>query len=871
MWAMPPVLGRDDLIDELADGYLDRELPGAVITGPAGIGKSALVDAVVERLAASGSERRVVHLHATAALTTVSFGVFVPVLDPALAAGQWPPDPTQLFQSLRPSGPGRTIVAVDDLPLLDEASFGLLVELVASRHAYLLGSARDDHTLGTAGRDPARLAGVRTIGLDGLDPDTIHAMAEHALGGPVDRTATRRLWERSGGSPLFARELIAEAVAASAVRPGANGLWELVAPVAPGARLVDLVVQRLDRIEADGRRTVRLLAVAEPLTPAQLAAAGVEHTLADLARAGIVRVTDGDVYLTHPVYADAIGTQIGVLERRRLLRDAIGAVRAAPLERASMRIAAWQLAIGEEPELDVLMSGARRARQARDMPTAALLAEAALARTGAPEMRRVLAEALMHGGRPDAAEAVAAVAEPPAPGGDPAAALEWVRLAGMRTYNRLWYRHDPQGARAILDAAAAGAPNGPAAELLGIHAAYVLTFEGRMVEARELLERSRPWSPDLAPQGWLSLAQARASLGLGAEVLEAAAAAADALAATSAPELTGHPALFDVVRARGLMFVGRLDAAAAVLADVLDRADVHANPFPRLAALVTAAEVGYWSGHVDTTRRAAAEACTAAAATDNATMRALATGHLATAAGQAGDTSIAAAVLGDLQAVDLPSVVGRDEVARGIAWSHVALGDPELARRTLADAAGAARARGERWDALWLSVDLARLGAAGDVRDEVTDLTEAMTGELATSLGDFVRALAGRSAAPLASAAERLAAIGAHLLAAEAAVALSAAHQRAGDRRAAATAEGWASELAGRCEGARTPGLIALAAAVPLSTREREVAELVGRGLSTPEIAERLGLSPRTVGNHLQNAYTKLGVSSRADLRALFD
>jgi non-specific serine/threonine protein kinase len=49
-----------------------------------------------------------------------------------------------------------------------------------------------------------------------------------------------------------------------------------------------------------------------------------------------------------------------------------------------------------------------------------------------------------------------------------------------------------------------------------------------------------------------------------------------------------------------------------------------------------------------------------------------------------------------------------------------------------------------------------------------------------------------------------------------------------------------------------------------LSSRELEVLRLVAEGLSDPQVAEKLYLSPRTVGHHLRSIYRKLGVSSRA-------
>lgn len=50
----------------------------------------------------------------------------------------------------------------------------------------------------------------------------------------------------------------------------------------------------------------------------------------------------------------------------------------------------------------------------------------------------------------------------------------------------------------------------------------------------------------------------------------------------------------------------------------------------------------------------------------------------------------------------------------------------------------------------------------------------------------------------------------------------------------------------------------------PLSARELEVLELIDRGLSNPEIADRLTLAPSTVKTHINNIYGKLDVKTRA-------
>ena len=49
-----------------------------------------------------------------------------------------------------------------------------------------------------------------------------------------------------------------------------------------------------------------------------------------------------------------------------------------------------------------------------------------------------------------------------------------------------------------------------------------------------------------------------------------------------------------------------------------------------------------------------------------------------------------------------------------------------------------------------------------------------------------------------------------------------------------------------------------------LTVREAEVVGLLARGLYTKQVAQALGISVKTADRHVQNAYRKIGVSTRA-------
>ncbi|MEU3275912.1 LuxR family transcriptional regulator AbsR2 [Streptomyces antibioticus] len=124
------------------------------------------------------------------------------------------------------------------------------------------------------------------------------------------------------------------------------------------------------------------------------------------------------------------------------------------------------------------------------------------------------------------------------------------------------------------------------------------------------------------------------------------------------------------------------------------------------------------------------------------------------------------------------------------------------------------------------------------------------------------RALARADGAALDRVAAELGERGFLLYAAEAYAQAASAHR---DPTAARTARARAAALARRCQGARTQALSGPALG-ELTARQRQIVTLAASGLTNRQIAERLTLSVRTVGNHLYGAYARLGTADRTAL-----
>jgi DNA-binding CsgD family transcriptional regulator len=243
--------------------------------------------------------------------------------------------------------------------------------------------------------------------------------------------------------------------------------------------------------------------------------------------------------------------------------------------------------------------------------------------------------------------------------------------------------------------------------------------------------------------------------------------------------------------------------------------------------------------------------------------------YLACALAMGGDADAGQAALSDADSlmVAIPALY-RSENLRIRACLLAVAGQVRAAQQTAIQAAAVA-SEATAWSfALWALHDAARWGSA-QAAAKLGQIAPRVDGQLAPVIADHAKALQADDPAALEEVAGRFEDLGLVLYAAEAAATAGIAYQLRGQQAAAIASGRRASGLAALCEGAATPALLGKPRS-PLTTREEQVTALAAAGLSDKEIAERLGLSARTVHAHLRSVYAKLGVSGRHQLRGFF-
>lgn len=860
-----PLARRDAELDAFATA-LDRDGTNVVVLyGPAGVGKSRLADACLE--AAEREGRLTARVTGSAAAALMPLGALAPVLPQDLDAKATARD---LFERTRSQlqslgGDGRLVLMVDDAHLLDTSSAVLLTQLIDAGAVFVVATIREGEALPDAVASWWRSERAIRVDLQDLDRAATGEVLRLALGGEVGADTVRRFHDASGGNPLLLRELVIQARGADRLKDD-SGTWRLVGPIPPSQRLSELFAVRLGQLGDAARQVLEQLALCAPLGPAELTGDGTDHDLEELERAGLIRVILDDhrqqISLAHPLYGEALRSNLPVLRRRSILLAAAERVEELGARRREdpRRIATWRLDAGGSPDPALLLQAATVARYAHDFAEVERLCEVLMRTTPSPDASLLLGEAHYELGHFDAAEAVLAAEMPEGTSADLLS-----RQATLRTKNLQWGLCDwTTGLQVVDDAIAAMGPD--AGVDVVAEKGSVLLFSGRPQEALDLFTTIEHRTD--RTQVLISLVESPsyAAVGQTARAVEAAETGFAVHIAMEDPLALAHPGTHFVNQVFALVEAGRLDEADELAGVGYEVAVADAVPIAQIWFAVMLGKSAGLRGRADESLRWYTEGASTARLHGFRGPLSGALAGIAVAQATLGRPAEAAAAIDEYRTLPAFPFFGHDH-AIGIAWSQWANGDPEGARATLLAEAELAYEDTHNGSAGWLWHDASRLGAR-NLTDRIRAVAETGDSPVVAARCLHVTALEAGDAEGLVAAADAFESLGALLLAAEAASDASSELRRQGDQRAGAALANRSKQLVERCPGVRTPSLAPADVAVPLSKREREVASLAAGGLSSQEIADRLFLSIRTVDNHLQKAYAKLGVNRRDQLAA---
>lgn len=709
-------------------------------------------------------------------------------------------------------------------------------------------------------------AAAHTVRLGPLADRDVATLLREALRGQGSLGADRlrRITSLAGGNPLFALELLRNALA---------GAPDDVAPA-----IAYPIVRRWESLDRQSREILAAAAATgeiEPSFVALVAGCGpdaVEHALDRAQRLHLVELErrSGRWRFGHALTRAAIETEIAPRQRPAIHRR-IGELleaRADAVEPARLAYH-WTFAGDRDRTARYNEAAGDRAVVLHDYNTAQRFFETALGgvdddpATVARLNEKLAAALLIEAATARAAEPIEIALRAFETLGDD---LGVARME-MHRSRRAWFVGDPAETLAAAERALVAAePVGPSPQLFDVRVrlAQIHQIAGRVPETRRELDAADALRDAGTPDATIRFLNARAMFH--ADAWDVDSFLADYREAIALAERIGHVELLVSTQnnlALNAFLTGRPDVALATLEESIATSFEFGMRWHVANALMSLARVRYVFGNVGGARQALLDAL--GSSSEARRLEAAFAGYGIPIALAARDETLlerCADYSFFEEVLDGRSVFELSMVAVAFADLGHARGEPPAA---LASIVG--RALGAlRDDArpLHLCAKVAQFGADDDL--------ERARSLLAAPQRDRSRA-AERALFDAYVAARRRRRVEASQRALEAAAIYHDLHW--------VFREAEALELAGREAEAlrlyRAAGSTRDAARLeasarsadplaPLTPREREVARLVLDGRSNRETGELLGLSERTVGNHLQSIFNRLGIGSRREL-----
>lgn len=877
------LLGRKSTLKGVLDSLRGTRGAGALVVAPAGCGKSTLIGEAVQ-----GGANEFQFFRTTGGVDAGpgAYGALLafiggPGARSAEAPGGMFRAVSDYIERNTPKG-RRPVVVMDDADALDAASIELLVQIASNSNVRVILAARP---LGAAPTGLGDMVSEGVLARFDLAPPTnaeLHAMCRDWLAGNVLTGTCDVLAAASGGSPRVLRALVDEGLRTGGLaRRG--GVWMLVDSLPETCeRLVDLTRDELARLPERSAGALTTLAFLGADSAGADPGAVGEDCLTVLRDAGLVDVApprDGGaprVFLTPAVHAGSLRALAPLSLRRQVFRSLpvpAGDTRqtrddaGARYGDGAVRYTQLAAECGAEVPSGVILAAARQANARHVMPLARDLEMVLASHQGSDEFAVELALAAMREGQFTKAKAVLDELLDFATDG---AVL--VDAAGLSLELHMMTGNQVGGVGELEERCAEALERlsgtvgeerlGGCVRLIG---AYARHLDGKRANGEGELEHLSAEGPrGHRAIALVLLAEELAATGQSRRAAETADAAWALLeGAPLWPRLSVELLMVKCIQV--LVMDGDLAGAGSKLAEFRARW-THAQILLGGSIEYLAALLELKRGRVARAAMLLEAAVAGLGVFDPVGHRASATALGAYVAALRGDARVArerARKFSELFHGNgfVDEHLSRARIAAaGAMWNGTA-----TALEELSELAAALHGRGLFGVELLVHGMMVRLDERHD--GTTARLTAAKaTGTYAAVFREYLGALHARSGDGAATVVELAESQGFGLLAAEAATRAATFHTSAGNHRSARVMERKIREF--ECATPVSTGSARGSnAAVVLTQRERDVAILAGGGAKSRDIADRLGVSVRTVEGHIYRIYEKLDIRSRDELR----
>lgn len=318
----PPIIRAAEL-QEIVIALAGPEPAGIVISGPSGSGMTTLLDAAASVLRGSFS---VIARNVSESFADIPFGIAMALVPDLPARSKvWPGSIVaacrEAVRSASIAGSSALLV-LDNIDFLDDMSLWLLSQLLGEPDIRMIATHRSDRPLRMELMESVVSRQLSVVTLDDLTQDQLREFLDDRLGGQAARSLVRDIHAATGGNLQAAKLLLDEAAARGEIVEQA-GSWMLSGPIRlDGSQALELTRHRLEGYSVPQRQVVDLLAVGEPIPMAVLEQLVQKRAMEALSGDGTVRVQKDNqtVSLSHANEGSLARQQLGparILELRR--------------------------------------------------------------------------------------------------------------------------------------------------------------------------------------------------------------------------------------------------------------------------------------------------------------------------------------------------------------------------------------------------------------------------------------------------------------------------------------------------------------------------------------------------------------------------